>query len=149
MLLGWTLLLVSSLLLLLAASVRRIPEGKVYSLYRFGRPRRMLDAGLHMVWPLLDRVVHKISLTGHVLKLHEVPVDEGSDPLRGTVYWQVLDPDRADSVIEKAEDLVRDTSLQLWQHHRDLPGPRDGDLKKALNEDLGPRGILVTRVQLG
>lgn len=136
--------------LLLAGAVRRIPEGQVYSLYRFGRPTRMLDAGIHMVWPLVDRVAHKISLSGRILELDS---DDGGDHTAvATVYWQVLEPDRADAVIDQAEQRLRRTALQACAD--DSPRgdesavARAARIKHALNADLRPQGILVTRVDL-
>lgn len=134
---------------LVALSVKRIPEGQVYSLRRLGRAPRILPAGTHVVLPLLDRVAHKISLGGHALHLAE-PLDEaGSERVEGLVYWQVLEPERADAVIDSAEDLIRDNALKAWHATpADADVARNTLLKQALNQHLRPRGVLVTRVEL-
>ncbi len=143
---------------LLGLSVRRVPEGTVYTLRRFDGQARTVGAGTHLIWPLLERVAHRIALTGHVLAIEEPfrPALPGHEPvariLRGAVYWQVLDPGRADAVIEQAEELIRCHILDALQA---IPAPeaesaeaRNAHLKRGLNETLGGSGVLVTRVQL-
>ncbi|MGA7297213.1 MAG: SPFH domain-containing protein [Rhodanobacteraceae bacterium] len=152
MLLQLTLILALLLVAaLLASAFKRIPEGQVYSLYRFGRPARMLDAGIHVVLPLIDRVAHKISLAGHAMRM-EASRPSGDLQLAGTVYWQVLEPDRADAVIDNAEDLIRSTTLDALTDaaagHDESPHARNARIKHTLNQHLRQSGMLVTRVDL-
>lgn len=152
MLLQLTLALAFLLIAVLAVSAfKRIPEGQVYSLYRFGRPTRMLNAGVHIVLPLIDRVAHKISLTGHALRM-EPSRASGDLQLAGTVYWQVLEPDRVEAVIDDAENLIRSTTLDALTHPvgsaDESPAARNARIKQALNQQLRQRGMLVTRVEL-
>ena len=79
---------------LAVASIRRIPEGQVYTLRRLGGQTRVMHSGMHFMLPLLERVAHKISLTGS-----NVPVDglvAEDRQYRGIVYFHVLDPARAE-----------------------------------------------------
>ncbi len=151
MFLPTTVAIVLALLVVLTAStVRWIPQGQVYSLYRFGRPARMLDAGVHLVWPLVDRVVHKISLEGRRLAL-EFPNADGAAQLRGKLYWQVLEPERADAVIAGAENLLREEAGRILADESLCRTPldtRQACLKQALNQRLRSHGLLVTRVEL-
>ena len=39
---------------LTASAIRLVPAGQVYSLYRRGKPARLLQPGIHMVLPVLD-----------------------------------------------------------------------------------------------
>jgi hypothetical protein len=64
----------------------------------------------------------------------------------------VLDPERADAVIDRADDLIRG---RLREAVSRADGPADQDLrsrnqriKQALNGTLRDRGVLVTRVEL-
>jgi 16S rRNA (guanine527-N7)-methyltransferase len=111
-------LFVMTLLAALAAivfvCVKRIPEGTVYTLRRLGGQPRTLHSGTHLVLPLFERVVHRIALTGRSLALDERVIADGrAEPLRlrGTVYWQVLDAERADALIEHADELLRTRAL--------------------------------------
>jgi len=88
------------------ASIRRIPEGQVYTLRRVGGHTRVMHSGMHFMLPLIERVAHKISLTGA-----NVPVDDlvaMDRHYRGVVYFQVLDPGAcgADDSVEQAADFV-------------------------------------------
>lgn len=141
--------------LLAVFSVKRIPEGTVYSLRRFDGHARLIGSGIHLVMPLLERVVHRIALTGRALPIEEmVKVDGDAKPmsLRGTVFWQVLDPSAADAVIERADELIRTRVVNAL---RAVPAPqsetadsRNTRMKQSLNDTLRDRGVLVTRVQL-
>ncbi|MEO6799192.1 MAG: SPFH domain-containing protein [Rhodanobacter sp.] len=141
---------VALLALLLASAVRHVPVGQVYSVYRRGKPLRLLQAGTHLVLPLLDRVAHKINLAGQTLRL-ESPL-AGTCEVCGTVYWQVLEPERADAVFEQvdqlirrgAQDALRSEATTVPTDRRDL-GAR---VKQSLNQVLRERGMMVTRVEL-
>lgn len=149
------ILLVFSLLALIAGAVKRVPDGQVHSVYRHGKPQRLLQSGTHLVLPLLDRVGHRIDLGGQVLRFEE-PMADAHD-VRGTVYWQVLEPERADAVIEQADQLIRGGALAAL---REEPEAEQADLsnadcrdlgtrlKQAMNKVLRERGMMVTRVEL-
>ncbi|KZC15571.1 hypothetical protein RHOFW510R12_28400 [Rhodanobacter sp. FW510-R12] len=143
-----TLLLLSAVLII--SAVRRVPAGQVYSLYRHGKLVRVLQSGTHLVLPLLDRVAHKIDLAGQTLRFEELLAD--AHDVRGTVYWQVLEPERADAVFEQVDQLIRRGAQEALRSEpaavrtdrRDL-GAR---VKQSLNSALRERGMMVTRVDL-
>jgi regulator of protease activity HflC (stomatin/prohibitin superfamily) len=131
---------------LLASAVKYVPVGQVYSLYRHGKPVRLLQAGTHLALPLLDRVTHKISLAGQVLRL-----EDDARKMRGTVYWQVLEPERADAVFEQVDQLIRHGAQEaLREQAAERLDQRDlsARLKQTLNGALRERGMMVTRVEL-
>ncbi len=127
--------------------MRYVPAGQVYSVYRRGKLVRLLQTGTHLVLPLLDRVAHKINLAGQTLRLEGSQAD--ASDMRGTVYWQVLEPERADPVFEQVDQLIRRGAQEALRgesqaDRRDL-GAR---VKQALNSALRERGMMVTRVDL-
>ncbi|MBU6476970.1 MAG: hypothetical protein KGQ32_03460 [Xanthomonadaceae bacterium] len=137
-----------------ALSVKRIPEGQVYTLRRLGKPAGTLTAGTHLVVPLIERIAHKISITGYTLAVDERMADDATDArnLRGRVWWQVLDPERAEAVIDRADDMIRVQLRDAVQHAatteaQDLRS-RNQRIKQTLNTSLRERGVLVTRVEL-
>jgi regulator of protease activity HflC (stomatin/prohibitin superfamily) len=151
-----TVLLILVLLAVAAiASIKRIPEGQVYTLRRLGKPAGILTAGTHLVVPLVERIAHKISITGYTLAVDE-RLERDADAartLRGRVWWQVLDPERADSVIDRADDMIRHSlrdALQGAGSAGDDPDlrARNQRIKQTLNGSLRERGVLVTRVEL-
>lgn len=134
-------------LALIASAVKFVPAGQVYSLYRHGKLVRVLQTGMHVVLPLLDRVAHKINLAGQTLRIHESASD--SREVRATVYWQVLEPERADAVFEQLDELIRRGAQEA------LRGELEADhravavrVKQTLNQSLRERGMMVTRVDL-
>lgn len=141
------LLLLSGLTLLTLACVRRIPEGHVYTLRRVDGRLRAVGAGVHLVLPLLERVVHKINLFGNVV---EVATQTAGGNLHGQVYFQVIDPQRADAVIDSIAELLRQRvpELAAGSCSEVDPTARNQHLKAELNRDLCGRGLLITRVQL-
>ena len=137
------LMLLCAVMALIAISIRRIPEGHAYTLRRFGGQMRTVGAGLHLVLPLFERVAHKIRLLNNV-------VDVRSGALNGRVYFQVLDAERADAVIDAMADMLRQRIPELAVStciEEDIAA-RNLHLKAELNRDFGERGVLITRVQL-
>lgn len=138
------------LLALLASAIRWVPAGHVHSLYRRGRPIRWLQPGLHLVLPGLERIGHRIDLAGRVLQFQESLV--GAHDVHGTVYWQVLEPERVDAVIDEVDHLIKRSTLEAL---RDEAEPTRIDrralgsrLKRVLNGALRERGMMITRVEL-
>ncbi|GAB3023540.1 hypothetical protein GCM10027285_01600 [Oleiagrimonas citrea] len=133
--------------LTLGMSVKRIPEGQVYTLRRMGHSApRLLQPGTHWIWPVLEHVTHRISLVGRSLELD----GEGQDALHGTVYWQVLEPERADAVIERAEAFIREQAQLAAPQLAvlDSDAARNAALKDRLNATLTQHGLFVTRARL-
>lgn len=149
MLMPITLLFLFSAMLL-ASAVKRVPAGQVYSLYRRGKPARLLQPGLHMLVPGLERVENKIDLAGQTLRF-EAPQVNAHD-VRGTVYWQVLEPERADVVFGQVDQLIRHGAREALREAAAVDPMNRRDLgmqlKQTLNGALRERGMLVTRVEL-
>jgi regulator of protease activity HflC (stomatin/prohibitin superfamily) len=137
-----------ALALLVVASVRRIPEGHVYAFRRMGGHVRIVPAGTHLVLPLVERVTHKISLAGAAVPVEGLARD--AQGFRSVVYFQVLDPERAEVVIEDVEELLRSATRRLFAE-AELPqglDERRAWLKQSLNAELRQRGLLIARVDL-
>ena len=132
-----------ALALLVIASVRRIPEGHVYTFRRMDGHMRTVGAGLHLVLPLIERVAHKIRLLNNV-------VEVAAPALHGRVYFQVIDAGRADCVIDNLATLLRQRIPELASSscNEDDVAARNRHLKTELNRDFSERGVLITRVQL-
>ncbi|MBN8480847.1 MAG: hypothetical protein J0L88_04565 [Xanthomonadales bacterium] len=136
------------LIALAIASVRRIPEGQVYSLRRVDGQTRFVGAGTRFLLPLLERVSHKISLTGSALAIDGMRA--AGEPWRGALYFQVVDPARADRIIESVDGLLRESARALLAR---VDAPADAAecrhwLKQTLNAEVRERGLLVTRIEL-
>lgn len=138
----------AALALLVVASIRRIPEGHVYTFRRMGGHVRIVGSGTHLVMPLVERVAHKISLAGAAVPVEDLAL--AGQRYRGVVYFQVLDPSRADLVIEEVETLLRN-AMHRWLAAPGLPDAADTRrawLKQSLNAELRDSGLLIARVDL-
>lgn len=135
------------LMLLAAASVRRIPEGQAYTLRRIGGHLRTVGAGVHVVFPLIERVAHKIRLLGNQV---EIDASAAAGHLNGRVFFQIIDAQRADAVIDNLHEMLRRRipELAAGPCNESDPDARCVHLKAELNRDLQDRGVLITRVQL-
>lgn len=133
----------------LAMSLKRIPEGQVYTLRRRRHAQtELLTPGTHWIVPLRDHIAHKISLTGRTLRLDDT-LEDGRIRVQGTVYWQVLDAERADAVIDQADALIRRHTLDgLREDRADDAAVRNAHLKNRLNSTLRAQGMLVTRMDV-
>lgn len=148
-----------SLLLIAAAclvvvSLKRIPEGQAYTVHRFGRYCRTLESGVHWILPLIERVAHRISLTGRALKIEPQALGAEGGPMkvRGTVWYQILDPARVDAEFDHLDDVVLSEvrgALRRIAEDDAIPG---GSLNEALkleaNGELREHGVFVTRFKL-
>jgi regulator of protease activity HflC (stomatin/prohibitin superfamily) len=142
------LMALAAIAVLVFASIRRIPEGQVYTLRRVGGHTRVMHSGMHFMLPLVERVAHKISLTGSNVPVYGLVAADRQ--YRGIVYFQVLDPARADRVIDGIDGLLQERTRSLFADAA-MPESSDGRrqwLKQSLNSDVRDRGLLVTRVDL-
>ena len=141
-------ILLAMMALIAVACVRRIPEGQVHSMRRLGGQVRFLGAGMHFVMPLIERVSHRMRLSGSQLEI-DAKLKCGGD-CHACVYYQVLDPERADTVIESVDSLLRERAVALLGHGGvpGEPNDRRAWLKQSLNSDFRERGLLVTRIDL-
>lgn len=141
-------IMVLSVAALAASCVRRIPEGQVYSLRRFGGHIRFVGAGMHFMLPLVERVSHKMSLTGSSIQVTG-SLSNGEN-YEASVYYQVLDPQRADQVIECVDALLCKQTTSLLAGETVPPESADRRLwlKQGLNSEVREQGLLVTRIDL-
>jgi regulator of protease activity HflC (stomatin/prohibitin superfamily) len=140
--------ILSAVAALALVSVKRIPDGHAYTLRRIGGHMRTIGAGIHVVLPLIERVAHKINLLGNVVEI-AVQRPSGAVALRGRVYFQVMDAQRADAVIDGMADLLsRRIPELLGDGVQEDAAACNLRLKAQLNGDLRERGLLITRVQL-
>jgi regulator of protease activity HflC (stomatin/prohibitin superfamily) len=147
-------------IILVASAVRMIKQSRVGMLERFGKYRRTLQPGLHIVVPLLDRVGTVVDMRETVQPFAPQPVitqDNVTIAIDTVVYYQVTDPFRATyevgNFLNAMEQLAQTTlrnlvgamTLEEAFTSRDQINTQ---LRIVLDEATEKWGVRVTRVEL-
>jgi regulator of protease activity HflC (stomatin/prohibitin superfamily) len=127
-------------------SLRYVPQGRAYTVHRFGRFVRSMGPGLHLVLPLVERIGHRVELIGHRVELSRQGLATAA------VFYQILEPERAGASLDAVDEVVQhEADAILDEVAANQPDPGVGlcdSLKAELNRRLGPRGLRVTRCKL-
>ncbi len=147
-------------IVLLAKTVRIIPQARAGVVERFGKYKETLPAGLNIVVPFIDKVRYLIDLREQVVSFPPQPViteDNLVVSIDTVIYFQVTDPVAATyeiaNYITAVEQLTMTTlrnivggmDLEETLTSRDEINTR---LRGVLDEATGKWGIRVNRVEL-
>ena len=147
-------------LIMIAKTVRIVPQARAGVVERLGRYSRTLDAGLALVIPFVDRVRPLIDLREQVIWFDPQPViteDNLVVSIDTVLYFQVTDPKAATYEIANyiiAIEQLTVTTLRNVIGGMTLEGAltsRDdinNQLRGVLDEATGKWGIRVNRVEL-
>jgi regulator of protease activity HflC (stomatin/prohibitin superfamily) len=148
------------LLVLLAKTIRVIPQAKAGVVERLGRYSRTLSPGMSIVFPFIDRVRPLIDLREQVLSFDPQPVitqDNLVINVDSVIYYQITDPKAATYEIASpvnAIDMLTVTTLRnliggmtLEQSLTSRDQIND-HLRGILDDATGKWGIRVHRVEL-
>jgi regulator of protease activity HflC (stomatin/prohibitin superfamily) len=140
--------------------VRTVPQGQVWTVERFGAFTRLLNPGLNIMVPLVERVGHKMNVQEIVLDIPEQAVitrDNAAVMVDGIMYYRVLDPAKA---AYGAQNLVQALTSMAMTNIRSVIGAMDLDgalsgreqinsqLLVTLDHATAPWGVKVSRVEL-
>jgi regulator of protease activity HflC (stomatin/prohibitin superfamily) len=147
-------------LVLILAGVKVVPQGREWTLERFGRFTGVLKPGLNLIIPIVDRVGQKLSMMEEVLEVPSQDVitrDNAMVTADAIAFYQVVDAAKA--AYEVAE-LKRGISNLCLTNVRTVIGAMDLDevlsKRDEINERLlrvvdaatSPWGIKVTRIEI-
>jgi regulator of protease activity HflC (stomatin/prohibitin superfamily) len=147
-------------LVVLARTVRIVPQARAGLVERLGRYNRTLDAGLAIVVPFIDRLRPLIDLREQVVSFQPQPViteDNLVVSIDSVIYFQVTEPKSATyeiaDYIQAIEQLTVTTlrnvvggmSLEATLTSRDQI---NAQLRGVLDEATGKWGVRVNRVEL-
>jgi regulator of protease activity HflC (stomatin/prohibitin superfamily) len=147
-------------LLVLARTIRIVPQARAGVIERLGRYHRTLNPGLAIVVPFVDRLRPLIDLREQVVSFPPQPViteDNLVVNIDTVIYFQVNDPKAATyeiaNYIQAIEQLTVTTlrnviggmALESTLTSRD---EINGQLRGVLDEATGKWGIRVNRVEL-
>jgi len=146
--------------IILAKTVRIIPQARAGIVERFGKYKETLPAGLNIVVPFIDRVRYLIDLREQVVSFPPQPViteDNLVVSIDTVIYFQVTDPVAATyeiaNYIQAVEQLTMTTlrnivggmDLEQTLTSRDEINTK---LRGELDDATGKWGIRVARVEL-
>ncbi|MGI8680589.1 MAG: SPFH domain-containing protein [Mycobacteriales bacterium] len=148
------------ILVVLARTVRIIPQARAGVVERLGRYSRTLNAGLNIVVPFVDRIRDMIDLREQVVSFPPQPVITADNlvvSIDTVIYFQVTDAKAATyeiaNYIQGVEQLTVTTlrnvvggmALEATLTSRDQI---NGQLRGVLDEATGKWGIRVNRVEI-
>lgn len=154
------LLLVTIFIVVLARSIRIIPQASAGIVERLGRYHRTLDAGLALILPFIDRLRPLIDLREKVVSFPPQPVITSDNlvvEIDTVIYFQVTDPKSAVYEIENfimgieqitittLRNVVGGIDLEQTLTSRDSINTA---LRGVLDEATGKWGVRVNRVEL-
>jgi regulator of protease activity HflC (stomatin/prohibitin superfamily) len=147
-------------LVVLARTIRIVPQARAGVVERFGRYSRTLNAGLAIVVPFVDRIREMVDLREQVVSFAPQPViteDNVVVSIDTVIYFQVTEPKAATyeiaNFIQGIEQLTVTTlrnvigglDLEATLTSRDQINQQ---LRGVLDEATGKWGIRVNRVEL-
>ncbi len=148
------------IIIAIVQGARVVPQKQAYVVERLGKYSRTLDAGFHVLFPFVDRIIAKHSLKEHVLDVPSqmcITRDNISIEIDGVLFVQVLDPVRAtygvDHYLRAAQQLAQ-TTLRSEIGKMDLDRTfeeRDtinANIIAALDKASEPWGLKIMRYEI-
>jgi regulator of protease activity HflC (stomatin/prohibitin superfamily) len=155
------LLVVAALVLVvLARTIRIVPQARAGIVERLGRYHRTLDAGIALVIPFVDRLKPLIDLREQVVSFPPQPViteDNLTVNIDSVIYYQVTDAKAATYEISDYIQAIEQLTVTTLRNViggislEDTLTSRDhinSQLRVVLDEATGKWGIRVNRVEL-
>src|SRR5574344_2304521 len=147
-------------LYLIVKYVRVVPQKQAYIVERLGKYRCTLDAGFHLLMPLVDRVAYKHSLKEQVIDVPPqqcITKDNIAVDVDGILYLQVMDPVKASYGIGNylfATTQLAQTTMRSEMGKMDLDRSFEerttinAAIVEAVDKASDPWGVKVTRYEI-
>ncbi len=147
-------------LLILASSIKIVPQATAYVIERLGGYQTTLDVGIHFIVPVIDKVAKRVSLKEQVVDFAPQPVitkDNVTMKIDTVLFFQITDPklytygvERPLMAIENLSattlrNIIGDLELDETLTSREIINTK---MRVSLDIATDPWGIKVTRVEL-
>lgn len=144
----------------LAAGVKIVPQGYVYTVERFGRNARSLDAGLGLITPFVERIGRRVNVMEQVIDVPSQQAftrDNAGVTIDAVVFYQVLDAARASYEVSNLDlaattltmtnirTVVGAMDLDQLLAHRDEINER---LLRVMDAAASPWGVKINRIEI-
>ncbi len=140
--------------------VRIVPQKQAFIVERLGKYHCTLDAGLHLLMPIIDRVSYKHSLKEQAIDVPPqqcITRDNITVEVDGILYLQVMDPAKASYGIANylfATTQLAQTTMRSEMGKLELDKSFEermhinGAIVEAVDKASDPWGIKVTRYEI-
>ena len=148
------------LFVLVISNIYVVQQSKAYVIERLGAFQTVHGVGIHMKWPLIDRVARRVNLKEQVHDYPPQPVitkDNVTMQIDTVVYFQITDPKLYAYGVEQPmaametltattlRNIIGDLELDQTLTSRDIINTK---MRAILDEATDPWGIKVNRVEL-
>jgi regulator of protease activity HflC (stomatin/prohibitin superfamily) len=156
----FVMLIVFLAILTVFLGVKTVPQGYNWTVERFGKYTRMLQPGLNLIVPFVDRIGRKMNMMEQVIDVPEQEVitkDNATVTVDGLAFFQVFDAAKASYEISSLEQAIIKLTmtnirsvmgamdLDQMLSHRDEINER---LLRVVDAAVSPWGIKVNRIEI-
>jgi len=140
--------------------IRFVPQQQVYVVERLGKFNRCLDAGVRIVWPIIERVRARLDMRLLQIDIEPQNVitkDNVGVTIDSTVFFQVINPEQATYSVASLHAAIANICMSAMRQSigkMQLDETLDGrekiaaDIRTALDEATANWGIRIERVEI-
>lgn len=139
----FTLAILGLVGVLVYMGVKMVPQGYTYTIEYFGRYIRTLPPGLSLIFPLIQRVGHKVNMKEQVVDIDPqtvITADNANVTVDGVVFYQVFDAPKS---VYEINDLQRGILNITMTNLRSVCGSMELDELLSKRDEIGDRILAI------